>query len=90
MSPIFLSANSYVSTTGNTVTTLVEQSLPIVETEAGVYYAQINPELYQGDLTYQIEWYVQYTEESNINTLSNKFLVNNYKAALAISVELVN
>jgi hypothetical protein len=90
MSPVFLSANSYVSTTGNSVSTLVEQGLPITETEEGVYYAQINPELYQGDLSYEIQWYVQYNEESNINTLSNKFLINNYAAALAISVELIN
>lgn len=62
ITPTSVSASSYVAGSGgNESANLIEDNIPLVEEETGIFYANMNPELYAEDVTYDLVFYVQYT-----------------------------
>lgn len=62
ITPTSVSASTYVAGVGgNESSTLIESNLPLVEEETGIFYADMDPELYAEDVTYDLVFYVQYT-----------------------------
>jgi hypothetical protein len=62
ITPTSLSAATYVAGSGgNESSTLIEANIPLVEEETGIFYADMDPELYAEDVTYDLVFYVQYT-----------------------------
>lgn len=77
LDPYALSANTFVSSTGSTESSiLIEQGLNTIQEIPGVYYTNLNPNLYASDVTYDLIWYVNYTNISPIKKLSTRFRIN--------------
>ena len=41
--------------------------------KTGVYSANINANIYSANLVYQIKWYIQYTKEAPVTTITDYF-----------------
>ena len=75
--PSSLSASSYITGSGDTEsTTLIEGGLPITNEFTGIYYADLTPELYATDVTYDLVWFIQYTPTAPIKKLTTRFRLN--------------
>ncbi len=90
ITPVSLSAATYVSGTGDTVTTnLIEAAIPFVEESTGVFYADLNPTLYASDVTYDLVWYVQYTPDAPVNRkLMTRFRIMPFNIANNLDYEI--
>jgi len=90
--PINLSAETYISGTGNTQSnTLIESGINIIQEESGIYYANLNPTLYAIDFNYDLVWYVQYTNEAPLDKkLVTRFRVKPYNIAAQLDYEINN
>lgn len=87
--PYLLSAETYVSGSGNTQSnTLIETSISIGQDSSGIYYADLNPKLYSNDFNYDIVWYVQYTETAPSKKLITRFRVKTYNIASKLDFEI--
>lgn len=68
ITPTTLRAASFVSgINGEESSSVIENSIPLVEEETGIFYANLTPELYAEDVTYDLVFYVQYTPEAPLN-----------------------
>ena len=66
--PTNLSAATYVAGAGGEESSsLIESAITLVEEELGIFYANLNPNLYSSDVTYDLVFYVQYTPEAPSN-----------------------
>jgi hypothetical protein len=95
--PYSLSANTYVAGSGATESpTQVEASLPISQESSGVYFADLNPSLYASDVTYDLVWFVGYTNlvtkkistrfRINVNTITNQIEIDYINTPLEIEI----
>lgn len=76
--PYEISASSYIAGTGATESsTLVESNTPIAQDSIGIYYTDLNPNLYATDVTYDLVWYVTYTSVAPQKKLTTRFRLNN-------------
>ena len=89
--PYALSANTYVAGTGATEsTTIIESSLPITRDQLAVYFADLDPFLYASDVTYDLIWFVNYTNSSPIKKLSTRFRFNLNAITNQLEIEYLN
>jgi len=90
ITPVSLSAATYSSGTGDTVTTdLIEAAIPFVEESPGVFYADLNPTLYASDSTYDLTWYVQYTADAPVDKkLTTRFRIMPINIANSLDYEI--
>lgn len=78
INPYQISASSYVAGTGATESnTLIESNTPISQESTGIYYTDLNPNMYATDMTYDLVWYVQYLADSPLKKLTTRFRLNN-------------
>jgi len=91
LNPYNLSANTYVASTGAIEsTTLIESSLPISQESTGVYYADLNPNLYASDITYDLVWFVNYINASPTKKISTRFRINVNNITNQLEIEYIN
>lgn len=91
LDPYSLSANTYVAGTGATESpTIIESSLPISQESTGVYFADLNPNLYASDVTYDLVWFVNYTSTSPLKKISTRFRINVNVITNQLEIEYVN
>jgi len=90
ITPVSVSASSFIAGTGGTEsTTLIESGLSLIEEEPGVFYADLNPTLYSSDVTYDLVWYVQYTTSAPSNKkLSTRFRIKTFNIANKLDYEI--
>jgi hypothetical protein len=91
LDPYALSANTYVAGTGATESpSLIESSLPISQESTGVYFADLIPQLYASDVTYDLVWFVNYTSLSPTKKISTRFRMNVNNITNQIEIEYLN
>lgn len=91
ITPTSLSASTYISGLNREEsTTLIESSIPLIEEEVGIFYANLNPELYAEDVTYDLVFYIQYTIDAPKDKripvrfrIKTKSIVTNFEYDLA-------
>lgn len=90
--PTSIGASSYVAGVGgNESATLIESNLPITKEETGIYYADLDPNLYATDVTYDLVWYVTYTNVAPQKKLTTRFRLNNQTGPSGeISIEILS
>lgn len=91
LNPYSLSANTYTAGTGATESnSLIESSVVITQESEGVYYADLNSNLYSSDITYDLVWFTNYTSLAPIKKLSTRFRINVNSISNQIEVEYLN
>jgi hypothetical protein len=92
ITPTSLSAATYVAGPGGEESSiLIESSIPLTEEEIGIFYADLNPELYAEDVTYDLVFYVQYTAVAPKNKrLPVRFRIKTKSVVTNLEYELGN
>ncbi len=76
--PHSINASSYVAGVGgDESSTVIESNTPITQEDLGIYYTDLNPSLYATDITYDLVWYVNYTDIAPQKKLTTRFRLNN-------------
>jgi hypothetical protein len=89
--PNSITASSYVAgLNGNESSTLIESNTPITQEEIGIYYTDLNPNLYAADVTYDLVWYINYTSIAPQKKLTTRFRMNNQGVSGEISIEILS
>ena len=89
--PNSITASSYVAgLNGNESATLIESNTPITQEETGIYYTDLNPNLYTSDVTYDLVWYINYTDIAPQKKLTTRFRMNNKGVSGEISIEILS
>jgi hypothetical protein len=90
--PSSISASSYVAGTGGTESnTLIESNTPITQEETGIYYTDLDPNLYATDVTYDLVWFINYTSIAPQKKLTTRFRLNNQTGVSGeISIEILS
>jgi hypothetical protein len=89
--PSSITASSYVAgLNGNESATLIESNTPITQEETGIYYTDLNPNLYASDVTYDLVWYINYTDIAPQKKLTTRFRMNNQGVSGEISIEILS
>jgi hypothetical protein len=89
--PNSIAASSYVAgLNGNESATLIESNTPITQEETGIYYTDLNPNLYASDVTYDLVWYINYTDIAPQKKLTTRFRMNNQGVSGEISIEILS
>jgi hypothetical protein len=89
--PNSITASSYVAgLNGNESSTLIESNTPITQEEIGIYYTDLNPNLYASDVTYDLVWYINYTSIAPQKKLTTRFRMNNQGVSGEISIEILS
>jgi len=92
ITPTSITATSFVAGTGGTESsTLIETDITLIEEEVGIFYADLNPQLYAGDVTYDLVFYVQYTPEAPVDKkLITRFRIMPFTVANKLDFEISN
>jgi len=90
ITPISVTASSFVAGTGGTESaTMVETGIPLTEEETGIFYADLTPELYSSDVTYDLVFYVQYTTDAPLDKkLNTRFRIKPFNIANGLDYEI--
>lgn len=83
--PYYLSASTII-TSG---TSVIEEIIPTQES-LGIYYADLDPNLYSFSNTYDINWYVNYVNGAPIKKLITRFKVNPINIGSDIEIQIIN
>jgi len=92
INPHSISASSYVAGSGATEsTTLIESNTTISQDATGIYYTDLNPNLYATDVTYDLVWYITYVFGAPEKKLTTRFRLNNQTGPSGeISIEIMS
>lgn len=92
LDPNSISTNSFITGTGGAESSiLIESNTPITREELGIYYTDLNPNLYATDVTYDLVWYIKYTSNAPIKKLTTRFRLNNQNGPNGeITFEILN
>lgn len=91
VNPYALSATTFTATSGDTESPFVIENLvPITNLNTGIYFADLNPNLYAADITYDLVWFVQYLNIAPIKKLSTRFRINTNTVSNQIEVEFLH
>lgn len=92
ITPTSVTAQSFVAGTGGTEsTTMIETGIPLTEEETGIFYADLNPQLYSSDVTYDLVFYVQYTPIAPVDKkILSRFRIKTYNISSEFEVELID
>ena len=90
--PYALTTNSFVAGTGDTESnTLIESNTPVFQNSTGIYYTDLNPNLYATDVTYDLVWYITYLKDTPQKKLTTRFRLNNQTGPSGeISIEIIS
>jgi hypothetical protein len=89
--PFSLSANTYTAGTGDTESsTIIESNLEISQDNIGIYFSNLNPYLYTSDITYDLVWFVNYTNLAPLKKISTRFRINTNTLTNQIEIEFIN
>jgi len=90
ITPTSVTAQSFVAGTGGTEsTTMIETGIPLTEEETGIFYADLNPQLYSSDVTYDLVFYVQYTPIAPVDKkLITRFRIMPFNIANGLDFEI--
>lgn len=90
--PTSITASSYVAgLNGNESATLIESNTPITQEETGIYYTNLDPDLYAADITYDLVWYINYTNIAPQKKLTTRFRLNNIASvSRELSIEILS
>lgn len=89
--PSSITTSSYVAGLGgNESATLIESNTPITQEEVGIYYTDLNPNLYASDVTYDLVWYIKYTDIAPQKKLTTRFRMSNQGVSGEISIEILS
>jgi hypothetical protein len=90
--PTSITASSYVAgLNGNESATLIEGNTPITQEETGIYYTNLDPDLYAADITYDLVWYINYTNIAPQKKLTTRFRLNNIASvSRELSIEILS
>ena len=89
--PNSITASSYIAgLNGNESATLIESNTPITQEEVGIYYTDLNPNLYASDVTYDLVWYINYIDIAPQKKLTTRFRMNNQGVSGEISIEILS
>lgn len=87
ITPVGLSAST--TTAASNGTTIIETGLSPVQESLGIYYVDLNPNLYSGDVTYELIWDVIYVPSAPVKNLPTRFRINPNIAGDSIGVEIL-
>ena len=77
------------STTTVAGTIVVENYLKPISESTGIYYVDLNPNLYAADITYELNWFVSYVPGAPEKRLPTRFRITPYIIGGKIEIELV-
>lgn len=83
--PFSISASTFILGS-----TSVEENLSIINEETGIYFVNLNPNLYSSDKIYELKWYVTYQPETSEKILPTLFKVSPYIIGKQIEIEVLN
>lgn len=83
--PYYISASTI--TTGDI--SIIEDIIPIQES-LGVYYCDLDPNLYSFNYTYDLNWYINYVNGAPTKKLTTRFKINPINITSGIDIELIN
>jgi len=83
--PYYLSATTNVTGYAN----IIEEIMPSHES-LGIYYVDLNPNLYSHNNTYDVVWYINYINGTPTKRLISRFKVNPINVSSGIDIELFN
>ena len=86
INPIGISAST--TTVDSSGSTIIETVIPVNES-TGIFYADLDPTLYTGDVTYELNWLVEYTPGSPIRRLPTRFRINAVVVGHQIEIEIL-
>lgn len=91
LNPYSLSANTYVAGIGDTESSsIIETGLSITQENTGIYYTDLNPTLYSSDVTYDLIWFVNYTNSAPVKKLGTRFRINVNAVTNQIEIEYLH
>jgi hypothetical protein len=92
LTPTSVTASSFIAGTGGTEsTTLIEDNIILIEEEVGIFYADLTPELYSSEVTYDLVFYVQYTPQAPVDKkLTTRFRIMPFNIANQLDFEISN
>lgn len=91
LNPHALSANTYVAGSGATESSsLIESNLSITQESTGVYFADLDSNLYASDITYDLVWFVNYTSIAPVKKISTRFRININSVTNQLEIEYIN
>ena len=82
-----LSASTF-DINGSTGSTIVEYNLTPTRESQGVYYVDLNPQMYSFDVTYELKWYVNYVDNSPQRILPTRFKIEPQIVGNVIQVQI--
>lgn len=90
--PYQISSSSFVAGSGATESNiLIESNTPIFQDATGIYYTDLNPNLYATDITYDLVWFIVYLQGSPQKKLTTRFKLNNQTGTSGeISIEILS
>jgi hypothetical protein len=90
--PYTISASSFVAgVDAEESNTLIESNTPITKESTGIYYTDLNPNLYATDVTYDLVWYITYILGAPQKKLTTRFRLNNQTGPSGeISIEIMS
>lgn len=91
LSPYSLSASTFVASTGATESTIqIENLVSITQESTGVYWADLDPAMYATDISYDLVWYVNYTDNAPLKKISTRFRLNTSTVTNQIEIEILH
>ena len=82
--PFFISATSYIKDSS----VVIQTNLIITQESLGVYYTDLDPNLYSFSNTYDLKWSVQYLENKPTKTLITSFRLNPISVSSEITTDI--
>jgi len=90
INPYSLSATTFTSGSGDTESnSIIENLVSISNTSTGIYFADLNPNLYASDITYDLVWFIKYTETAPIKKINTRFRINTNFVTNQIEFEII-
>jgi hypothetical protein len=91
ITPSSISASTYVAGTGGTESSAItEYNLTLTEEETGIYYADLTYKYYTSDITYDLVWYLKYTEGAPEKKLTTRFRIKPFNIAGQLDYEVIS
>lgn len=91
VNPHSILASSFVAGSGATESdTLIEYHTQMYQDDIGIFYTDLDPTLYSTDVTYDLVWYIQYTDSAPEKKLTTRFRLNIQSVSSEISTEILS
>jgi len=86
LNPVGISAST--TTVASSGLTILETVTPVNES-TGIFYVDLDPNLYSSDITYELNWLVQYLPGAPIRRLPTRFRINANVIGHQIEIEIL-